>query len=653
MRTVASAVLLAIILAGAGSLALGAEVFQDLDEATARIERLKDKPFEKLIDKDGYYQSETLIFRDAGTGAEIWSLTQELCQDLANIERRPVFSSDGSVFSMKGNRAFVDSAGKLFHERWDGHNFLMDADLTHRRKIWVVRDGQVVRMQDKFDTWDTRTPRTLYYSVEDVLYRVTLGQGVYDNKAEAIGRFPNKTRKILQTIDDEDVLCLQDVNGASAADSPLYYVIDLKKPPADPGFFRSHTLSYGGIKGIEGHDPQNEWHVHGIGIDRGSRRVSWNYGPMTDVGEYVSFSVPMDGLDAAPQPRGKETDKWGQYLSHPDRGPGGRAAYFAGPTKTPSGEKGGWGIWVRLTDDSEPIWMGGSAPGGHVAWSGNDPDWFFANVSRHPTWKDQSLLAKIVAGKADGSILKVLCTPYDRQRGGKAGYDGIPRPNQSPDATKCWFHSSMLMPSDEYTGSYIAVFRRPHAPVAVEYKDGAIRWTPHKVSSEVKGYLLYRECQGEWRLVSGDPVQGVSCRAPGSYTYMLTALEWSGLESDASSPTITVPSGATGPAVTGWDTRLPSPPTDFVAAREAPGQYRLRWTASSSMRLRYYNLYFSSVAIPEPVQKRRFASPPRGTVEYLDWTAPTSGAAYYTITAVDRQGNESAPAYASVAGGQP
>jgi hypothetical protein len=656
VRTDMTAVFLAIILAGAGSLALGAEVFQDLDEATARIERLKDKPFEKLIDKDGYYQSETLIFRDVGTGAEIWSLTQELCQDLANIERRPVFSSDGSVFSMKGNRAFVDSAGKLFRDRWDGHNFLMEADLTHRRKVWVVRDGQVVRMQDKFDTWDTRVPRFLYYAVEDTLFRVQVLHHVYDNPAEAIAKFPNKTRKILQTIDDDGLLCIQDVNGSSAKDSPLFYVVDLRKFPAGPGFFRSHTLSYGGIKGVEGHDPANEWHVHGIGIDRGSRRVSWNYGPMTDVGEYVSFSVPVDDLAAAPQPRGKETDKWGQYLSHPDRGPGGRAAYFSGPAKTPAGEKGGWGLWVRLTDDAEPIWMGGSAPGGHVAWSGNDPDWFFANVSRHPTWKDQSLLAKIVAGKADGSVLKVLCTPYDRQRGGKAGYDGIPRPNQSPDATKCWFHSSMLMPSDEYTGSYIAVFRRPHAPVAVQggKGTGTLRWTPHKVSQEVKGVLLYRKGDKGWEPTMDEPMTGLPCiPSPGPGTYMMTSVEWSGLESDTSSPTITLPSGDTGPAVTGWDKTPPSAPTGFSAAREAPGQYRLKWAAPPEKDLRYYNLYFSSSAKPEPVQKRRFASPPRGTAEYLDWTAPTSGAAWYAITAVDRQGNESAPAYASVAGGQP
>jgi hypothetical protein len=31
---------------------------------------------------------------------------------------------------------------------------------------------------------------------------------------------------------------------------------------------------------------------------------------------------------------------------------------------------------------------------------------------------------------------------------------------------------------------------------------------------------------------------------------------------------------------------------------------------------------------------------------YLDWSAPTTPDAFYAITAVDRQGNESAPTFA-------
>ena len=39
-------------------------------------------------------------------------------------------------------------------------------------------------------------------------------------------------------------------------------------------------------------------------------------------------------------------------------------------------------------------------------------------------------------------------------------------------------------------------------------------------------------------------------------------------------------------------------------------------------------------------------SPPRGTTEWLDWLAPREGRAFYAITAVNRQGNESEPAFA-------
>ena len=76
------------------------DVYQDLDEATARIERMKDKPYAKLIDKDGYHQSETLIFKDTETACEVWSLTMEECIEMANIERRNVFSCDGSPGDM-------------------------------------------------------------------------------------------------------------------------------------------------------------------------------------------------------------------------------------------------------------------------------------------------------------------------------------------------------------------------------------------------------------------------------------------------------------------------------------------------------------------------------------------------------------------------
>ena len=48
-------------------------------------------------------------------------------------------------------------------------------------------------------------------------------------------------------------------------------------------------------------------------------------------------------------------------------------------------------------------------------------------------------------------------------------------------------------------------------------------------------------------------------------------------------------------------------------------------------------------------QKRLILSPPAGTTQCPDWTAPQGAArVHYAITAVDRQGNDSAPAYATL-----
>ena len=639
--------LLFVVLFAAAAHAL--EVYQDLDEATERIQRLKDKPHAKLINEDGFHQSETLIFNDTETGCEVWSLTMEECIETANIERRMVFSADGAVFSMKSSRTYRDPDGTLKPTRWTGHNYLMNADLTNRRKLWALIDGRLSQVTDKFDTWDPGLPRTLYYAMADKLYRVTVGEGLRDNTAEVLYTFPNANRKFLQTINDDRILCIQDNNGTQPTDQPLFYIIDLKRKPTDPDFCRYRSFNYGGMKGIEGHDPNNEYRVHGIGVDRDSDRVSWGYGSMTSPGEPIGFSVPISNLNAKPTVRRKETDKWEQYQSHSGLSINGDRVYFSGPTNATraAGIEGGWGLWAR-TKEGKPVFCGRKCGGGHCTWVGNDPAWWFAHVYvKTQDWMDPWVCDKIVAGDTRGRLVR-LCTPYDRRRGGgKAGYDGIPRPNQSPDATKCWFHSSMLMPRDTCTGSFIVVSRRPHAPTALKRQGRRIVFTPHKISQEVKSWLVYRRSDRTWELVREVPAAEGGCDVTQDGTYMVTALEWSGLESDESSPTITMPGGGRGKAVKDWDKTAPAAPTDLTATRDAPGQYRLTWTAPADTDVRYFNLYFSKTGKPETVQKRRFASPPAGTTAYLDWTAPTTGPANYALTAVDRQGNESPPAFAS------
>ena len=290
-----------------------------------------------------------------------------------------------------------------------------------------------------------------------------------------------------------------------------------------------------------------------------------------------------------------------------------------------------------------PVLMA-DVPDGHVTWCSQDPEWFFGAVGPGGTG-DMEYYRRLLACNQDGSTVEIICRPWDRMRLGDYGYDGIPRPNQSPDATKSWFHSSMLNGYDSDTGSYIAVFRKPYAPTAISYSGGQLSFTPHTLSNEVKSYLVYRNDGDGWTFEQEVPAGQTSCTPSGSGIYMITSCEWSGLESDVSSPTVTVPGGAVSSTVSGWDTTPPDRPTGLAVVKEAAGRYKISWDPSSEQDLRYYNIYCSTTDNPAISQQRRLVSPPGCYSEYVDWCTSLYSDSYYAVTAVDRQGNESLPAY--------
>ena len=89
-------------------------------------------------------------------------------------------------------------------------------------------------------------------------------------------------------------------------------------------------------------------------------------------------------------------------------------------------------------------------------------------------------------------------------------------------------------------------------------------------------------------------------------------------------------------------TRTPASPSNlYVAKQNTPGHYRLTWTEPQDSKIRYYNIYYSTSGTPPIDQRYRIASVPVGSNRYLDWCADPSANAYYRITSVDRQGNES------------
>ena len=610
------------------------EVFQDLDEVTSRIPNLADKPYMKLIEASGgYLQNEVIIFRDIETGNEIWSLTRELCRDMAHTGRRPAWSGNGQYISFKGNMVFYHHNDRKLRKRtWAGYSYVANADGSEKRPMFATLDGKLAQLNcNKYNMWDAAKPNAWYCIVKGKLIRVLIKDGVKDSLAEAIYTFPNTEGKIIQEISDANFMLIEE-----GGDKPNCYVVNLNKDPSEDGFCLSYPL-------------KGEIHSGSFRLKRSRRILTGGYENLPG-GICLSF----DGDKLEPATFDVHITE-GRRMGHLWYGPPDDRVGFFGKYK------GKGGLWVQLPGQAPQLLA--DVPDGHATWCGRDPEWFFGAIGPGRT-KDEQYARRLVAGNADGKTVKIVCTPFDRRRPEDGGYGALPLPTQSRDGNKCWFHSSMLMPTDKQTGSYIAVFRRPYAPVELKLADkpgpATLQWTPHAINYEVKGYHVYRSDDGGKTFaeltdeaIAGTEFADTTAQLGETYLYAVTAEEWSRLESDVTSFKITVhvkePKAlvvASGDEETGWDRTLPATPANFKAT-VADGLIRLAWEPARDKDFRYCNIYASSEGKPEVGQKRLLVSPTHDQTHYIDWTAPKGKTIHYAITAIDRQANESAPAYAS------
>lgn len=599
-------------------------VYQNLDEATARIARLGSRPSMKLIDSQGYYQNEVMIFHDIITGKEVWSLTNELSTDLANIERRCAWSSNGQYISFIGNKDFYDPVTKELRDRaWAGYTYVANANGSGRFKLWGTENGKLRYHDDKFNNWDAAKGNVLYYCDDDrfgrsAVFKVTLGDTPYTATSEVIHTFSNKVSRIIQEVSDDNYLLIEE-----GGTSPNCVVINLNKKPGDTNFVMTYPLA-------------GEVHPGSFRFRRSDVIITGGY-ENAALGSIRLKVDPVLGLVPTTLPSNPGVTAWHLWYGPPDD----RMA-FSGSV---SGK--GNGLFVQMPGQT-PVKVG-SIPDGHPTWCGQDPDtWFYAIGPGTIESKWAHLARGLIAVNAAGTKVDLICVPYDRRRSGTSSYASIPRPNQSPDASKVWFHSSMLMPTEEYTGSYVAVYRRPYAPVAVQYTNGQLTWAEHTLNNENRGYFVYRQVGGQWQRVNVEPVDDNKLTVPAG-TYMVTSLEWSGLESDESSPVLNTATGQITAAVKNFDTTAPAAPSGLKITPEdaANGQFWLEWNDSASTDVRYYSIYFSSTGLPDVDQRRLIMSAFPGQEKLLDWSAPIGTDLYYAITAIDYQGNESAPAYVS------
>lgn len=635
-----------------------AVVRNSLTEAFSRMERPNPRPYSRLYTgvRGGSLQPEVLHFEDTQYGTHIWRLTytwKGYTFAHNHINRSP-WNRNGSKVGLISNRRFVPYWYNSSTDLGDPHTYLMDTDGNNFINIDFsgapMCQGEGTRF--RFFIWDRENPDYTYFPGKDGLYRYDVtNPGIFQKIAD----LPNVDRvKNCYSYPSEDniVMLIDDLAGAYP--SPNMYFIDLNKPMGTPGQVTSYPTALGVT--WPGHDQTTEKSFHDIYFTRRSdRSYSFNFGPVAAVGETIFFIAPFDGNPA-------NIALWydsagganAPYHSHPAWGPNGdRTAYFG--ERYPYGDNH-WGLHVADDSAREHVrtlgWYANNLfSGGHIAWDGYDPDFIFCAPGGLTLEKP---LFRAWLSKPDNNAEGFVNTYTDNST-----YQGSPRPAQSPDATKAFYHSTMLETGNGYADSYIAVARFPFPAANLRMSEGSsvlLSWDPPAFHRETKGYHVYRSIgtMDHFVEITGAAISGTSFTdaqgfPSGKAFYAVTTEEWSGLESRELSNVLEVVrsgssysvSGARGPGLTGFDTSAPAAPENLQVTNVEAGVNELSWTQSSDPGLWYYNIYYSVEGTPQPIPERRAASVPRGRSAYIDWQARTDAAGYYLVTAVDRQGNES------------
>ena len=202
-----------------------------------------------------------------------------------------------------------------------------------------------------------------------------------------------------------------------------------------------------------------------------------------------------------------------------------------------------------------------------------------------------------------------------------------PAPICSPDETKVIYDSDLFGQPD----IWVVVWQRPGAPREVRFADGVLTWTAPELHREVAGYNVYRQAGGPWELAQGT-VSATRLAGLEDGTYAVAAQEWSGLESLYA---IANSGGLTRDAI------APSAPAGLQAQEVGPVHAVLDWTAVEADDLDHYNVYASTDAHCFPGRATLVGSPQRP--HFVDWGLGAGTTYRYRVTAVDRQGHESAP----------
>jgi hypothetical protein len=665
-------------LAGGNPPSAGACPQQGLDEMCRRRDLAPVKPFEEVIDPDGWSQPETLIFHDTVTGAEIIRLTDDPAGSAHHCHiNRSTFNADGSLVSFGSRRCWPgyycpDNFRYVTRIHGKGPHII---EVPREHMLWV----------GSYEAWSPTDPDVFHFvnhADNNGLYRVNIAGGAFTT--ERLMELPNPDRRkhIFANVAPDGTLAIKDTN---LENNPVHVYI---WHPSDPGNLTTFDLD------LEidhpDHSISEEWHLHDFTLRRNPQdSLVFNYGPQGSSGEPLFFEMTSDGTRGyrVSYARNEDTHCPVPYYSHPAWNHDGTRVVFNGTAEkfadgtNPDGSPlytwndSEWGGYVHAVSPFDPDDEYATSTLetkvasldqriGHYAWDGFDDRW----IHGAPSSSDIAM-TPLYRLASDGSLAEVLVHTHARSRcTDDCDYCSLARPAQSPDATKVLYTSDMLQNESNHQDVYLAVHRYPYAPVwlgLASPNELRITWHFHQdLSRETCCVRLFRSAdiaepdfEPLTGVVAGDSYLDETANlADGeSVLYAATGLEPSGLESRSLSRVIRVTrTGSTFRAdqVTPYGTRdfdgnPPSAPSGLTAVIEDATRVRLTWTPPPGMDVRGYHVYAANGEDPQVTQAFLVASLPADHPGYLDWSPGTAAGTRYAVCAFDYQGNQSDPVRAT------
>ncbi|MEN6304639.1 MAG: fibronectin type III domain-containing protein [Armatimonadia bacterium] len=658
--------------------------------------RTNVKPYPLLRDEDGWYQADRVIFKDTGTGAEIWMLPRSAGSSTRHIymEVNP-WNADGSLICLN-----TGQAGK--------GSLLMDAATGRWRHLPFYASSPI---------WDRRDPERIYfrnYRGHDKtdLWDLAIGN-VRTGQYEVTKRFEGDIGLWPMSQDGEKLLVEEELSAAEGGRTSRLWIMDrdgkqgqmlnphgwchqtwfTKRPDYSIEFewegqkpAGQYMITTDGkvrklfdqTTGHRAHCPGGGWVAVMAGcairnLDTGELKVisdessdhqTWQTDPnwyCTSSGRYlrrvVAFGSETTQLLGAHNSALKYSTYWTE--AHPDGGHDGTKLGYA------SSMMGDIEYYfLVMGKPSPPQTVKATRQGAQVrlTW---EPGKYHKEIKGYLVYRSKAsgewgeqLTPEPVAARE--FVDRPQGTAYYRVTAAEhTGLESLPSPEVCSAAS--WAGPATVYAEAEggkYQATAVEVFDSAAAGlygVAL----GKLRVSPPlsvPVTVPTSGdYRLWVRARGQGGKLAGT----VAAKACGSVAVGEKQWQWLAYEQPVAlqAGTREVVLQADGPGIVidrvlltsdaqytpqglgGMDDTAPRAVEGLKA--EAAGQYamRLAWEAAKEADFHHYNVYCGSANGFAVSQERLIASP--AVAKFVDWGLKAGTAYYYRVTAVDRSGNES------------